>query len=147
MEITENEKLVLIWLYTNKPKRFSVNNRKDLSEDFIDMFLWGPMVGNPKNIYNVLSDLSTKNLIELDSDGYFLKNNGLRIIQDIIEQENDEQIDKGLNRKKLWYETENAKKMFDDYPSTKKQARWAIWIAGIAALAALIQMLLQLREK
>ncbi len=141
MEITEYETEVLKWLHENNPKRFSVHNKEYFSPGFIDMFLWGPMVGSPRNIYNVLCNLYSTNLTDLDNEGYYLTDKGHRKITAIVEKENEERIDKGLNRTKLWYETEIAKKMFDDYPTIKRQAFWALIIAAIAAIATVAQLM------
>ncbi len=48
---------------------------------------------------------------------------------------------------KQWYETENAKKQFEDYPRTKSLAIWAIIIAALAAAGTIVQIFVSLINK
>jgi hypothetical protein len=56
-----------------------------------------------------------------------------------FEEENKRMEDEGL---KFWYESENARVQFEDYPVTKKNASVAILLSGISVLIAILSMML-----
>ena len=56
--------------------------------------------------------------------------------QNILKQKERENI-------KHWYDTENAKIQFEDYPKVKRKANWALWISGCVIILELLKMILQ----
>ena len=55
----------------------------------------------------------------------------------------EEQIKSDTERKLKWYETENAKQMFEDFPKTKARTIRSEWIAIFALIATVIGLMLQ----
>ena len=53
--------------------------------------------------------------------------------------------EKILSINKFWYDTENARRQFEDYPKTKQRAIWAFWISIIAIIVTVILWLLKLK--
>lgn len=60
------------------------------------------------------------------------------------EEANYARLEKETNRTARWYESENAKKMFEDYPKTESRANWARILAWIAIGLTVIDILLKL---
>lgn len=47
----------------------------------------------------------------------------------------------------MWYQTEIAKRQFDDYPKIKSKSKWTFWIAIITAGVVIIELILKLVDK
>lgn len=54
-----------------------------------------------------------------------------------------EQLKSDTEGKLKWYETENAKQIFEDYPNVKRRSIRNEWIAIFAAAAAVLGLILQ----
>lgn len=55
----------------------------------------------------------------------------------------EEQIKSDTEGLLKWYETENAKQMFEDYPKTKARTIRSEWIAIFAVIATVLGLMLQ----
>lgn len=60
-----------------------------------------------------------------------------RIKRNIEETANRNQLEQDL----LWYQTKNAKDVFDNYPKVKTQANWALGIAIATAVILLLTLI------
>lgn len=49
------------------------------------------------------------------------------------------------SNKKAWYDTENARRQFEDYPQTKQRAIWAFRLSILAIIVTLVLGLLKLK--
>lgn len=62
------------------------------------------------------------------------------------DQRNQFRLNNEIGKAKMWYEMENAKIIYEDYPRIKKQAFWAILISAIATAIALATAIVQLTK-
>jgi hypothetical protein len=54
---------------------------------------------------------------------------------------------KSLASQNLWYTTQNAKDVFDDYPIIKKNQKITIWVSVISALIAFVAFIVAILKK
>lgn len=52
-----------------------------------------------------------------------------------------------ITKETKWYERENAKNVFDNYPNIKRQSNITFWIAFITAIVVVIELILKFVNK
>ncbi|HEY8660971.1 MAG TPA: hypothetical protein VIL78_18210 [Hanamia sp.] len=72
--------------------------------------------------------------IKANLDNWLIRAKILEAGRDKIEEENF----KKMQATKAWYETENAKIQYENYPTIKRQAKYALIIAAASLLASIV---------
>lgn len=116
------------------------NNKNKAANTFINKEL----NINPDECTSILAELQSENKVWIkDISGgrymiYLTAN-----LESILLNESKKAEQERAETLKNWYDTENAKLQFEDYPETKNRAIWSILVSWIAIVLSLISLMQQ----
>ena len=95
------------------------------------------------NAFEILSK-DGKYLCENATGDYYITDLGIKVVERAKANIAEEEKEKSQDKKKKWYDSENARLAFEDYPRVKKQSQIAI---AVSVITVVITVLLELLKK